>query len=282
VTDRVRLGYPFFPVPRWVLRDVGVGRLSHQGYALVTLLYERANPEALARRAATPNLTLDYLAEAIRWTHQRDSLRRFIGRLRAEGRWFDYQLSGSPRTGIRYDFCLFADAPSEAGELSGDCPPNVVDPRPLTAESDDPHSSTASPIDEARRVRQSASNPRRTPSAKAPDVSAKNAVATPPPQRAFRPSNPDPVRLSRDGRRETKALSEENNHYVLGTRDQEDRLFEAVVQKRVDDEKEEPPWRVFQRRLAREWAAALPPAEQEFIEQLRDTFEADRVEGGGT
>lgn len=208
-----RLRYPFFPPPRWLLRDVADRRLSQVGFVVVSILYERASPSSLARRRETPTLTLDYLAERSAWTRKPESFQTYLRRLRDEERWFDYRTEGSPRRGVRYVFRLFPDDPDSASatrpRTAGDARPPVDAPEPEAGRG------LALPLeDELVRVSEAADEA--DVSAKDGLVSANREAVSGLPERDSAPPQTEHVRVSRDVRREAKTLTEGSNLEVVG------------------------------------------------------------------
>ena len=112
------LGYGFTPNPKRLLPAVKAGELAPVDYVIVAFLYDRANLVKLARRHATPVLTLAQIAEGVCWPHTLDALRKRLWRLRAKPeQWFDYAATSGAHS-AKYEFTLHPDPPSSRAPLS--------------------------------------------------------------------------------------------------------------------------------------------------------------------
>jgi hypothetical protein len=232
----VHLGYDFVPVPRTVQAAFREGRLSAVEADLLRYLYERADFGPLGRRAETPRLTRERIAEGIHWEGELDSLTRLLHRLRSEG-WFDYRVERGrgKKGGSRvYVFQLLPDPPasgiSEDGIALGE--PDSSPAEPEAVRDNDPvrhksaiNGASASGISEAGiplpetvsasaepepvRHNESAIGP--TSSGQEADSSGITGSATPLPEPDSAPPPAEPVRPPQKDQREENPRSEEGN-----------------------------------------------------------------------
>ena len=112
-----KLGYRYGPVPVWVFETHARGELSLGRFVVLAYLFHFARSEPLSKRRPTPTLTLNELADAIRWGKElsagsaRSSLSHFLNRMKGAG-LLAYQVTGDPkRAGYSYTFTLFPDGP---------------------------------------------------------------------------------------------------------------------------------------------------------------------------
>lgn len=110
---RAGLGYSFTPIPERATMALRSGDLSPNDYALLAVLYERANVGRLVRREQTPTLSLAQLAEAIGHSGTQDALSKRLRRLADKPeQWLSWTLEGRHR----YAFVLHPDGPKSLSE----------------------------------------------------------------------------------------------------------------------------------------------------------------------
>lgn len=108
MTETTGLGYPFVPVPRWVADECASGGITLERLGVLLVLFDRANTSRLAARKPTPQMRLQTLADRLRYQGELDSLNKLVRRMRSDG-LLDFDVSGDPHRGYRYEFTLQID-----------------------------------------------------------------------------------------------------------------------------------------------------------------------------
>lgn len=106
---KLELGYPFAPIPKWIVAEWCAGRMSPEAFDLHVVLYEKAISRKLMQRLPTPRMLRIELATYLRRPDD-PAFRKLVYRERKRGR-LDYVVEGNAVTGFVYVFTLYPDGP---------------------------------------------------------------------------------------------------------------------------------------------------------------------------
>jgi hypothetical protein len=209
--ERRVLGFHFEPVPRIARSARRLGLLSGDQYDLLGFLYGSADFGALAHRRETPRLTLERIAEGIRWVHTNDALSKLLRRT-SDGGWFDYRVERAKGGTYLYLFRLNPEGPQAVRAVSELEAGSVSE----LEEAETPHREPDSATREAEAVRAGNAPETGSLSEQGGDLSELDLARRPLAERDSGAARPEPVRAAQNNREELLLEGALTNNVSLG------------------------------------------------------------------